>query len=135
MTHGARGSRVLVVDDEASITQLLDLALTMDGFVVTKAHSGREALRMVHDCDLMVLDLMMPEMDGLTVIRHVRESPDLAELPVVMLTAKTDGVTAALARAAGVSAFHTKPVNLPHLTLDIRALLGQDPTSGLPSSA
>jgi CheY-like chemotaxis protein len=70
----------------------------------------------------VLLDLMMPGMDGLAVLRAIRSNPALAHLPILMFTARTDGLTARIAKAEGVSAFHTKPLDMDHLVIDVRRL-------------
>ena len=113
---------LLVVDDEPMTIQLIQIAFEMEGFTVLTAGSGEEALEKVYDCDVVLLDLMMPEMDGMEVLRRIRANPELEGLPVIMFTAKSDGLTAALARKAGVSGFHTKPPDLTHLVIDASRL-------------
>ena len=82
--------RVLVVDDEQMLTDLLSMALRMEGWDVRTAGSGFQALQAARDFDpdAMVLDIMMPGMDGYDTIRAIRASPDLQALPIVALTAK-----------------------------------------------
>lgn len=122
--HDERGSssRILVVDDEPSTRWLMEITFQMEGFTVISAKDGEEALDHVHECDVVLLDLMMPGMDGMAVLRQVRANPRLRDLPVLMFTARTDGLTARIARAEGVSAFHTKPLDMDHLVVDVRRL-------------
>ena len=82
---------ILVVDDERHIVDLVRLYLDKEGFAVVTARDGREALQLAarHDPDLIVLDLMLPEMDGLEVTRELRRTSDV---PILMLTARADDV-------------------------------------------
>ncbi|MDD5476557.1 MAG: response regulator, partial [Syntrophales bacterium] len=82
--------KILVVDDEEDIVNLLSYNLEKEGYLVLKAYNGREALRMVKKDmpDLVILDLMLPEMPGIDVARSIRSNPATARLPIIMLTAK-----------------------------------------------
>src|SRR5215470_11348563 len=94
-------SRVLVVEDEPDIRELVIHHLKREGYQVSAAASGEEALRQVLSAppDLVLLDLMMPAMDGLEVCRRLRQDPSTATLPIVMLTAKGDEVDPVLRRS------------------------------------
>src|SRR3970040_1515538 len=87
-------SRVLIVEDEPDIRELVVHHLKREGYQVSAAASGEEALRQVQAAppDLVLLDLMMPAMDGLEVCRRLRHDPATASLPIVMLTAKRDKI-------------------------------------------
>src|SRR5437773_8466569 len=87
-------SRVLIVEDEPDIRDLLAHHLVREGYAVSTAANGVEALRQVTAVrpDLLLLDLMLPEMDGLEVCRRLRRDPPTASLPIIMLTAKSDEV-------------------------------------------
>jgi CheY-like chemotaxis protein len=117
--------RLLVVDDEPSTRWLMELTFQMEGFTVISAEDGAAALDRVYDCDVVLLDLMMPGMDGLAVLRQIRANPALAHLPILMFTARTDGLTARIAKAEGASAFHTKPLDMDHLVVDVRRLASE----------
>ena len=83
--------RILVVDDDPDILQFVQMNLEMDGFEVDLAGGGREALEKAAASppDLMLLDVMMPEIDGLTVLRRMRSDPPTANIPVIVLTARS----------------------------------------------
>ena len=85
-------ARILVVDDEPSITDLVSMALRYEHFAVQVAHGGREAIVAVEDFspDLVVLDVMMPIMDGYTAAVAIRNYPRTASLPILVVTAKGD---------------------------------------------
>jgi CheY-like chemotaxis protein len=119
---------ILVVDDDPVSQRLLGYALTRAGHAVVAAANGREALRLMGQQrpDLLILDLAMPEMDGVTMLRHLRDSADYRELPVIMLTASGLDSDARAARAAGVTDFLTKPLHPTDLAARVQRLLGPE---------
>jgi CheY-like chemotaxis protein len=88
VTEGTATARLLLVDDDAALAEMYALQLTASGFDVTTVHSGAEALRIVNVSlpDLICLDLGLPGMGGLEVLERLREEPDTADVPVVILT-------------------------------------------------
>jgi DNA-binding response OmpR family regulator len=88
---GGMAKRILVVDDDSQLTRLVKISLELSDFKVEEAWDGGKALKMIkrRAPDLLVLDLMMPRKDGWEVLRQLREDPGLAELPVILLTART----------------------------------------------
>lgn len=84
--------KILIVEDEADIAQLVKLYLEKDGFRTMAATTGAEGLKLIKtDCpNMVILDLMLPEIDGLEVCKKVRATPDTAWLPILMLTAKAE---------------------------------------------
>jgi len=100
---------VLVADDDRLIHGVLAFFLKQAGFIVTSAYNGREALEIAEKeaPDLLVLDGMMPELDGFEVLKRWREQPRLAKVPVIMLTADKDSMAGAL--GSGAVAYLTKP--------------------------
>ncbi|MDP2702195.1 MAG: response regulator, partial [Candidatus Rokubacteria bacterium] len=104
-------SRVLIVEDEPDIRELVVHHLKREGYLVSAASSGEEALRQVQAAppDLVLLDLMMPAMDGLEVCRRLRQDPVTASLPIVMLTAKGDEVDRVLGLEIGADDYIVKP--------------------------
>ncbi len=115
--------RVLTVDDEQSLTELLSMALRYEGWEVTTATSGLAAVKVARELrpDAIVLDMMLPDFDGLEVMRRIRsEQPDV---PVIFLTAK-DGVEDRIAGlTAGGDDYVSKPFSLEELVARLRALL------------
>jgi two-component system OmpR family response regulator len=115
--------RVLVVDDEATLAELVSMALRMEGWDIRSAADGTEAVRIARDFrpDAVVLDVMLPDMSGLEVLRRMRsEAPNL---PVLFLTAK-DAVEDRIAGlTAGGDDYVTKPFSLEEVALRLRALL------------
>lgn len=118
-------SRVLIVEDEPDIRALVVHHLRRDGYEVSSASSGEDALRQVQAAppDLILLDLMMPAMDGLEVCRRLRRDPATATLPVVMLTAKGDEVDRVLGLELGADDYIVKPFSPKELLARVRAVL------------
>ncbi len=90
MTTETAGRKVLVIDDEPGIIDIVETNLLGEGFEVVSARDGKEGLEKIRSekPDLVVLDVMMPEMDGWQVLKEVEKDPDTAGIPVIMLTAK-----------------------------------------------
>lgn len=116
------GERILVVDDEANIVELARLYLEKEGFQVQVARDGAQALAMAADQPpaLMVLDLMLPQVDGWEVCRRIRASSDL---PIIMLTARDDDVDKIVGLELGADDYLTKPFNPRELVARIKAIL------------
>jgi two-component system OmpR family response regulator len=115
--------RVLVVDDEVNIAELITMALRYEGFQVTAAHDGASAVQTARefDPDAIVLDIMLPDIDGLEVLRRVRQ--DDPDVPVVFLTAR-DAVEDRIAGlTAGGDDYVTKPFSLEEVVARLRALM------------
>ncbi|MBB1500860.1 response regulator transcription factor [Propioniciclava sp. MC1683] len=115
--------RVLTVDDEPAITELLSMALRYEGWDVTTAHSGTTAVQAARDTrpDVLVLDMMLPDFDGLEVMRRVRaEQPDV---PVIFLTARDAVDDRIHGLTAGGDDYVTKPFSLEELVARLRGLL------------
>jgi len=118
-------SRVLIVEDEPDIRELVVHHLKRDGFQVSAASSGEEALRLVRATppDLVLLDLMMPIMDGLEVCRRLRQDPATVSLPIVMLTAKGDELDRVVGLELGADDYIVKPFSPKELLARVRAVL------------
>jgi len=118
-------SRVLIVEDEPDIRELVVHHLKREGYQVSVAASGEEALRQVQASppDLVLLDLMMPAMNGLEVCRRLRQDPLTASLPIVMLTAKGDEVDRVLGLELGADDYVVKPFSPKELLARVRAVL------------
>lgn len=114
-------ARVLVVDDEKIIVKGLKFSLEKEGYEVLTAYDGEEALRLFNEenPDLIVLDLMLPEVDGFEVCRRIRKSSDV---PIVMLTARGDDIDKILGLELGADDYITKPFNPRELTARIKAI-------------
>ena len=116
---------VLVVEDEPDIRSLIVHHLTRDGFRCRTAATGAEALTRVRAAapDLVVLDLMLPEMTGLEVCRRLRGDPATAEVPIIMLTAKADEVDRIVGLEMGADDYVAKPFSPKELVARVRAVL------------
>jgi phosphate regulon transcriptional regulator PhoB len=116
---------VLVVEDEPDIRNLIVHHLTRDGFRCRVAASGPEALARVRTAapDLIVLDLMLPEMNGLEVCRRLRGDPSTAAIPIIMLTAKADEVDRVVGLELGADDYVAKPFSPKELVARVRAVL------------
>ncbi|MPW26351.1 response regulator [Alkalibaculum sp. M08DMB] len=114
--------RVLVVDDEVSICELLKLDLEFEGYIVETANDGQEALQKVEtfNPDIMILDLMLPKMNGYDVCKKVNADKGI---PIIMLTAKTDIIDRVLGLELGADDYITKPFDSRELMARIKALL------------
>src|SRR5256884_4035767 len=115
---------VLVVEDEPDIRRLVVLHLERDGFRCRTAASGSDALREVKAAvpDLVVLDLMLPELDGLEVCRRLRRDASTASVPIIMLTAKSDEVDRIVGLEIGADDYVGKPVSPKELVARVRAV-------------
>jgi two-component system phosphate regulon response regulator PhoB len=116
---------ILVVDDEPDLLELVRFNLDRAGFRVETAASGEEALARLRRStpDLLVLDLMLPDLSGEEVCRRVRADPGLAGLPVIMLTAKSEEVDRVVGFELGADDYVTKPFSPRELVLRVKALL------------
>jgi DNA-binding response OmpR family regulator len=113
---------ILVVDDEANIIELAKMYLQNEGYVVESARDGREALTKIKSLQpaLVVLDLMLPEVDGWEVCRKVRSDSDV---PIIMLTARSDDVDKIVGLELGADDYLTKPFNPRELVARVKAVL------------
>ncbi|MCB0006073.1 MAG: response regulator [Anaerolineales bacterium] len=119
---------VLVVDDEPMARTLLRLMLVRAGFEVLEAEDGFDALDQIKQRlpDVMILDVMMPGMDGFAVCETLRNDDNTAELPIIMLSAKTDLDSVNRGLRAGATKYLTKPVSPEDLTRNVRDVLGEN---------
>ncbi|HEY9377154.1 MAG TPA: response regulator transcription factor [Jiangellaceae bacterium] len=117
------GARLLVVDDEPNIVELLSASLRYAGFEVSSASSGREAVDMIRETrpDLVVLDVMMPGVDGFSVLRQLRGNA--VDTPVLFLTAKDAGEDRVAGLTLGADDYVTKPFSLAEVIARIHAIL------------
>jgi DNA-binding response OmpR family regulator len=115
-------STILLVDDEDSIQTLLTYPLERDGYRVVQARDGEEALRRFgeEDVDLVVLDIMLPRVDGLEVCRRLRSE---STVPIIMLTARDDELDKVLGLELGADDYITKPFSIREFRSRVRALL------------
>ena len=123
------GKKIMAVDDERHIVRLIQVNLERSGFQVITAFDGPEALKKVEieRPDVIVLDVMMPKMDGFEVLKRLQANPETRNIPVIMLTAKAQDADVFRGWSSGVSAYLTKPFNpLELITFVKRILSGRD---------
>jgi DNA-binding response OmpR family regulator len=119
------GKRILVVDDDENILSLERTILEQKGFDVTSAAGGAEALKVLatHTFDLVLLDVMMPEVDGFTVCRKIKEDARLKDVPVIFLTAKGGGDALAEGFESGAIMYINKPFTANKLLTIVNTML------------
>ena len=119
------GSRILVVEDETDLAELVAINLRGAGHDVTVAHDGKTALAEIQRSrpDLLVLDVMLPDISGIEVCRRLRRSAQTVRLPVIMLTARTDEVDRVVGFEVGADDYVLKPFSPRELVLRVEAIL------------
>jgi two-component system alkaline phosphatase synthesis response regulator PhoP len=117
--------KILVVDDEANIRELLRFNLEKEGFLVSEAVDGAAAVKTVRaeKPDLIVLDLMLPVLDGLEVCRTLKKDANTNAIPIIMLTAKTEEIDKILGLEMGADDYLTKPFSPRELLARIKAVM------------
>lgn len=123
--------KVLIVDDEKLLVKGLKFNFEQDGYVVETAMDGEEAVRLGRDktLDIIILDLMLPKMDGLTVCQKIRET---SNVPIIMLTAKSEDMDKIMGLEYGADDYMTKPFNILELKARVKAVLRR---KGKPAAA
>ncbi len=115
---------ILVVDDEKDIVDLLKYNLQKEGYTVSTAFNGREALQKTQEQpNLVLLDVMMPELDGWEVVKEIRKNESTSRLPVIFLTAKCNDVDEILGLELGADDYIRKPISIPKLIARIKSVL------------
>lgn len=119
------GRKILVVDDEAVLVETIAYNLEQAGYQVTTAADGASALQAAHreTPDLIILDIMLPEMDGLEVCRQLRRESNTSTTPIMMLTARSDEIDKVVGLEVGADDYVTKPFGRRELLARVRALL------------
>jgi len=139
----AQSGRILVVDDEPHIRRILQFLLEQEGFSVELAANGEEALACLkaEKPDLILLDVMMPKLDGFSVLRQIRANFDTRQIPVILLTAKGESSEKVRGLRSGANDYLTKPFNHEELLLRMsnmlevhRAQMEANPLTGLPGN-
>mgnify|MGYP002401680363 FL=1 len=130
-----RPVRVLVVDDEPAVCRMIPMMLELEGFAAEGVLDGATALARLRDeprPDVILLDIMMPEMDGFTLLRHIKGDPELAHIPVGMVSAKKDPLASRRAAASGAIGLINKPFDIRDLLELISSALSasRDPATG-----
>ena len=124
VTRTKAGARVLLVEDDQNIRELVELHLQLEGLSVVSKSDGNEALGIARgdSFDLIVLDLMLPGLDGVTLCRAIRRDSRNADVPILMLTARRDEVDKVLGLDSGADDYLTKPFGVRELVARVRAL-------------
>ena len=124
-----RGHKVLVIEDEESVRELVRLYLGKEGFEIIQARDGREGLRLngEHHPDLIILDLMLPGLDGWEVCRQIRAS---SQVPIIMLTARTEEVDRIVGLELGADDYVVKPFSPRELVARVKAVLRRGALAG-----
>lgn len=122
--------QILVVDDEASIRELLAFNLKKNGYHVETAADGRDALAKAPKADLVLLDIMLPEIDGLEVCRRLKSSPQTSGIPIIMLTAKAEEIDRVLGLEMGADDYVVKPFSMRELIARVKAVLRRSHKDG-----
>lgn len=119
--------KILIVDDDVETLRLVGLMLQRQGYQIVAANNGSQAISMARNehPDLIILDVMMPDMDGYEVTSELRKDPDLAETPILMFTAKSQVDDKVAGYDAGVDDYLTKPVHPAELVAHLKALLSR----------
>lgn len=122
--------RILIVDDEAHIRELIKFNLEKNGFRTLQAADGKEALQLAKErkVDLMILDLMIPIMDGFEVCKEVRKDSTIGNTPIIMLTAKSEEIDKILGLELGADDYMTKPFSVRELVARVKAQLRRNST-------
>ncbi|MEM1270147.1 MAG: response regulator transcription factor [Bacteroidota bacterium] len=137
MTNASSDVRIVIADDDSDILNLLCYILEREGYDVTMATNGADAFAQIQSVrpDLAVLDVMMPELDGFGVAKYVRQTPEIAGTPILMLTALDDESKEVEGLDAGADAYLPKPIAPRRLMSHVRALLRRARTADVAADA
>ena len=133
---GERGNgmpkKILAVDDERHIVRLIQVNLERAGYEVVTAFDGREALKKIEEerPNMVILDVMMPYMDGLETLKRIRANPEMRNLPVIMLTAKAQDQDVFKGYSSGADIYLTKPFNPMELLTFVKRIFTEMDTDG-----
>ena len=127
--------KILVVDDDKEIVELLNIYLRNEGYTTEKAYNGTDAIekfRRSPDIGLIILDIMMPDIDGIQVVQHLRKEG--AHVPILMLTAKATDMNKIQGLIAGADDYVTKPFNALEVMARVKSLLRRTKMQSMPST-
>lgn len=132
MLDSERKPRILIVEDHPIIAELVETRLRIEGMDPVKCPGGREALQMIgkEPLDTVILDIMMPDVDGYEVLRHIRGNPSTRTLPVIFLTAKATPADIDKGLAMGANYYITKPFSGLDLVRKVRICLEERKAAG-----
>lgn len=119
--------KILIIEDDPNMLKLLKYNMEKHGYCVVAAESGKEGLRLARqeNVDLLIVDVLLPGMDGFTICRMLRYDDNYKHLPIIALTGQTSDKDKATGREVGVNVYLTKPYKLEDLLEKIRGLLGE----------
>jgi len=125
MSQGQSRGRVLVVDDEPDLVRILQFGLQSAGYVVESASDGQEGLKKAREVkpDIILLDLMLPKLDGYKICRLLKFDERFKQIPIIILSARTQEGDQALALEMGANRFVTKPYNFSEILTHVEELL------------
>ena len=125
MSQGQTRGRVLVVDDEPDLVRILQFGLQSAGYVVESASDGQEGLKKAREVkpDIILLDLMLPKLDGYKICRLLKFDERFKQIPIIILSARTQEGDQALALEMGANRFVTKPYNFSEILTHVEELL------------
>ena len=125
MAEDGRKHRILVVEDEDNIAIALDFLMTREGYAHDRVASGAEAMPRIREThpDLVLLDVMLPEVSGYEICQSVRLDPALADVKILMMTARGSAIERQKGIALGADGFISKPIELKELRQEVRRLL------------
>jgi DNA-binding response OmpR family regulator len=132
MLDSERKPRILIVEDHPIIAELVETRLRIEGMDPVKCPGGREALQLIgkEPLDTVILDIMMPDVDGYEVLRHIRGNPSTRTLPVIFLTAKATPADIDKGLAMGANYYITKPFSGLDLVRKVRICLEEQKAAG-----
>ncbi|HSM71809.1 MAG TPA: response regulator [Anaerolineales bacterium] len=124
--------KIIIVEEQADVADLLEEILSVDGYHVIKIHSSGGALSVIQseNPDVVLLDIMMPDVSGLDVLRFMRREPQLQQIPVVIVSAKTLSSDIRTGLDAGATAYLTKPVDVNKLRETVAEVIRERENSG-----
>ncbi|MFA0749654.1 MAG: hypothetical protein SLRJCFUN_000057 [Candidatus Fervidibacter sp.] len=131
MKAAPKPAKILVADDDPAILELVRINLEARGYQVLTVDNGADAIRiaMREKPDLLILDVLMPEVDGYEVMRVLKESPETAHIPIVVLTAYASDAGAMVSWMQGAESYLAKPFNPEELLMVVDRLLSSEPSS------
>ncbi len=123
--------RILIVEDQLSIVEFIQFNLEAENYEVDYALDGEQAIEKIkeHDFDLILLDLMLPKIDGITLTKLLRKNPETAKIPIIMLTAKSTEIDKVVGLEVGADDYITKPFSIRELIARVKALLRRSTAS------
>jgi DNA-binding response OmpR family regulator len=116
---------IAIIDDEPMMVDMLTTFLKLKGYQIRGAYTGQEGLALVavEQPDLLILDLMLPDIDGYQICETLRSMPDYAAMPILIVSARTDTISMERAEQVGANGYLTKPVRFPELMTELERLL------------